>query len=74
MIGSVVNIDFEDFTEGFPAFLAIIVMPLTYSIGDGLMFGIIAYAVTKLLSRRAKEVSPVVYILAILFTLRLIFM
>jgi AGZA family xanthine/uracil permease-like MFS transporter len=69
-----VNIDFEDFTEGFPAFLAIIVMPLTYSIGDGLMFGIIAYAVTKLLSRRAKEVSPVVYILAILFTLRLIFM
>lgn len=74
MIGSVVNIDFEDFTEGFPAFLAIIVMPLTYSIGDGLMFGIIAYAVTKLLSRRANEVSPVVYILAILFTLRLIFM
>lgn len=74
MIGSVVNIDFEDFTEGFPAFLAIIVMPLTYSIGDGLMFGIIAYAVTKLLSKRANEVSPVVYILAILFTLRLIFM
>lgn len=73
MVGSVVKIDFEDFTEGFPAFLAIIVMPLTYSIGDGLMFGIIAYAVTKLLSKRADEVSFVVYILAILFTLRLIF-
>lgn len=73
MMGSVVNIDFEDFTEGFPAFLGIIMMPLTYSIGDGLMFSIIAYAVTKLLAGRAKEASPVVYILAILFTLRLIF-
>lgn len=73
MMGSVVKVDFEDFTEGFPAFLAIIMMPLTYSIGDGLMFGIIAYAVTKILGGRAKEASPVMYILAVLFTLRLIF-
>lgn len=73
MMSSVIKIDFEDFTEGFPAFLTIIMMPLTYSIGDGLMFGIIAYAVTKILGRRAKEASIVIYILAALFILRLIF-
>ena len=71
MMGSVINVDFEDFTEGLPAFLTIIMMPLTYSIGDGLMFGVISYALLKLISGRAKEASPVIYILAILFTLSL---
>lgn len=73
MIGSVVKIDFEDFTEGFPAFLTIIIMPLTYSIGDGLMFGIISYAVTKILGKRAKEASLTIYILAAIFALRYVF-
>lgn len=72
MLGSVLAIDFDDITEAFPAFLTIIMMPLTYSIGDGLMFGIISYAATKLLSGRVKEASPVMYVLAIIFILRLV--
>lgn len=72
MLGSVLSIDFDDITEAFPAFLTIIMMPLTYSIGDGLMFGIISYAATKLLSGRVKEASPVMYVLAVIFILRLV--
>lgn len=72
MLGSVLAIDFDDITESFPAFLTIIMMPLTYSIGDGLMFGIIGYAAAKLLSGRAKEASPVMYILAVIFILRMV--
>lgn len=72
MLGSVLAIDFDDITESFPAFLTIIMMPLTYSIGDGLMFGIIGYAAAKLLSGRVKEASPVMYILAVIFILRMV--
>lgn len=74
LISSVSNVDFTDFTEGLPAFMTIIVMPLTYSVGDGLAFGVITYAITKIFSKRYKDVSPVIYILAILFILRYIFM
>lgn len=73
MAENLMKIDFCDFTEGFPAFLAIIIMPLTYSIGNGLMAGIIAYAVCKLLSGRRKEASVVMYVLAVLFILKIIF-
>ncbi|OHW61557.1 guanine/hypoxanthine permease PbuG [Andreesenia angusta] len=72
MLGSVLSIDFDDITEAFPAFLTIIMMPLTYSIGDGLMFGIISYSAAKLLSGRVKEASPVMYVLAVIFILRLV--
>ncbi len=73
MAENLMKIDFTDFTEGFPAFLAVIFMPLTYSIGNGLMVGIISYAACKLLSGRRKEASVVIYILAVLFILKLIF-
>lgn len=73
MMSSVLKIDFEDVTEAFPAFLAIILMPLTYSIGEGLSFGIMSYAAVKLLTGKGKQVSPVIYVLAVLFALRLIF-
>lgn len=72
MMSSILDIDFNDITESFPAFLAIVMMPFTYSIGEGLSFGIMSYAAVKLLSGRGKEVSPVIYILAILFAARLI--
>lgn len=54
-------------------FLSIIMMPLTYSIGEGLAFGVMSFAVIKLLTGKGKEVSPVIYILAILFAARLLF-
>lgn len=74
MAENIMKVDFTDITEGFPAFLTIIMMPLTYSIGDGLMIGIISYAACKILSGRYKESSKVMYILAIMFLAKLIFM
>ncbi|MCB2288418.1 NCS2 family permease [Clostridium sp. CS001] len=79
MMENIVKIDFSDFTEGVPAFLTIALMPLTYSIGDGLTMGILSYAVlnfvnnifTKEPSER-KKVSGVIYILAVLFIIKLI--
>ena len=80
MIESVKNIDFSDFTEGVPAFLTIALMPMTYSIGDGLMIGMLSYAILNLIAnittkeaKDRKRVSFVVYILAIVFLLKIIF-
>jgi len=67
MMGEVRHIDFSDITESLPAFLAIIMMPFTYSIAEGISFGMISYVLLKALSGRYKEVSIVMYILAILF-------
>ena len=67
MLGEVVSIKFEDFTEALPAFLTIILMPLTFSIAQGIAFGFVGYAVIKLLTGRWKEVHPVMYILAVFF-------
>lgn len=78
MIENVVKVDFMDFTEGVPAFLTIALMPLTYSIGDGLTIGILSYAVLNLANNlfsredNKKKVSPIIYILAILFIVKLI--
>ncbi len=73
MMSSILEVNFKDITESFPAFLSIIMMPLAYSIGEGLSFGIMSFAAVKLLTGRGKEASPVMYILAILFAIRLIF-
>lgn len=78
MIENVVKIDFTDFTEGIPAFLTIALMPLTYSIGDGLTIGILSYGVLNLVNNlfskedSKKKVSPIIYILAVLFIIKLI--
>lgn len=72
MITGIKKINFEDYTEALPAFLTIIMMPLSYSIANGIVFGIVSYAILKLVSGRAKEASPVVYILALLFILKFI--
>jgi AGZA family xanthine/uracil permease-like MFS transporter len=70
MIKEVVSIDWKDLTEGAPAFLTILAMPLTFSIANGLALGFILYAVLKVLTGRAREASPLVYGLALLFALR----
>lgn len=72
MIDSVVKINFSDITEALPAFLTIAMMPLAYSISEGIVFGGISYVLVKLLSGKRKEVSGVMYIMAILFLIKLL--
>lgn len=71
MMQNVVEINFMDYTEAIPAFLTIILMPLTYSIAEGLIFGTISYVVFNLLGGKSKKVSPIMIVLAILFIIRL---
>ncbi|EKO1911621.1 NCS2 family permease [Clostridium botulinum] len=72
MIKNVLNIDFNDFSEGFPAFLIIVMIPLTFSIVDGMGFGFIAYPIVKLSGRKSKEISYAMYIISIMFLLNFI--
>ena len=72
MLDPILKIDFTDFTEAIPSFLTIIMMPLAYSIADGIAFGMISYVLLKSFTGRFKEVSPVMYGLAVLFILRII--
>lgn len=70
MMESVRRIAWDDFTEALPAFLAIVLMPLSFSITDGIAFGFIAYAVLKPATGRARELHPLAYVCAGLFVLR----
>ncbi len=72
MLTTVVDINFSDITEAFPAFMTILMMPATYSIAEGISFGIISYTAIKIFTGRGKEVSPLVYVLAVVFLLRYI--
>ncbi len=72
MLTSVKSIEWDDYTESVPAFLTLIMMPLTFSITDGIAFGFISYSLLKLLSGRGREVNAFVYIFAALFVLRYI--
>lgn len=72
LMSEIVHIKFDDFTEAFPAFLTIIMMPLTYSIAQGLAFGFMSYTIIKLLAGRHRDNNPVTYILTILFVLHFV--
>ena len=74
MMGSVVEIDMEDLTEAIPAYLCLIGMPLFYSISEGIVFGVISYVVINLACGKAKKITPLMYILAVLFVLKYIFL
>lgn len=69
MMSEIVRIDFEDFTEAFPAFLTVIGMPLTYSIATGLGLGFIGYTLVKLFTGRWKDIHWMMYIIAFLFVI-----
>ncbi|PIF04439.1 MAG: guanine permease [Draconibacterium sp.] len=71
MMSPVKNINLDDFTEAIPAFMTIILMPLTYSIAEGIIFGLLAYVLLKIFTGKFKELSPLMYILAILFFVKL---
>lgn len=66
MMRGIGQINFYDFEEGVPAFLTFILMPLTYSIAQGLVFGFIAYALIKLLVGKARELDPILMVIAVL--------
>lgn len=70
MMESVTKISFSDATEGIPAFLTIIIMPITYSISEGIAFGVIAYTLINLFTGKAKKLSILMYILTVLFILK----
>lgn len=70
MIAGVKDLNFEDFDEAVPAFLTIAMMPLTYSIANGIAFGLISYVFIKLLSGKFKEINWLTVVLAILFMVR----
>ena len=65
MIGGVQKINFEDFEEGVPAFLAMILIPLTYSITQGITWGFASYTIIKVLNGKAREVHPMMYIISV---------
>jgi AGZA family xanthine/uracil permease-like MFS transporter len=73
MMSPVAKINFDDYTESIPAFFTIIMMPLAYSIAEGIVFGMLAYVGLKLLSGKAKELSWVMYVLTVLFVLKFFF-
>lgn len=64
----------KEYTSAIPAYLCIISMPLFYSIADGISIGIISYVVINLVCGKAKEIKPIMYVLAVLFVLKYIFM
>ena len=70
MLGNVMKINFEDASEGIPAFICIAAMPFFYSISEGISMGIISYVIINLLSGKKDKLSIVMYILTILFILK----
>ncbi len=76
MMGAVVKINFDDMTDAIPAFLTILVMPLAYSISEGIAIGVVSWTLINLLSGKAKEkkITPLMYVLTVLFILKYIFL
>ena len=73
MMPSIKRIHWDDYCKSIPAFLTIIMMPVAYSISDGILIGVIAYVITHAIAGRVKEISVPMWILAVLFILRYIF-
>ncbi|MBR5196867.1 MAG: NCS2 family permease [Alistipes sp.] len=73
MLEPIRNIDFSDYTESIPAFVCILLMPMTYSISDGILLGVIMYVLLNICCGRFKKLTPMMYILALLFILKYIF-
>ena len=72
MMEQVKNIPFDDFSESIPAFVCMIMMPLTYSISNGILIGMITYVLMNVICGKFKKLSPAIYVLAVLFVLKYI--
>lgn len=74
MVSTVVSIDFSDFTESIPAYLCLLAMPLMYSISEGIAIGVISYVIINAVCGKAKKITPLMYVLAVLFVCKYIFL
>ena len=72
MLSPILRVSFDDYTESIPVFLTIIMMPLAYSIAEGIAFGMLSYVILKALTGRYREITLMMWILAVLFALKFI--
>ena len=73
MLSPVKDIDLDNYAEAIPAFITIVMMPLTYSISDGILCGVISYVAINVLCANWKKLNPTLYVLAVLFVIKYIF-
>ena len=73
MVEPIIHISWDDFSESIPAFVCMIMMPLTYSISNGILLGMIAYVLMNMICGNFRRITPAMYIMAILFILKFIF-
>jgi len=71
---SEIKVDEKNYTSAIPAYLCVIAMPLFYSISEGIAIGVISYVVINLACKKFKEINPIMYVLAIMFVLKYIFL
>ncbi|MFQ5787338.1 MAG: NCS2 family permease [Thermodesulfobacteriota bacterium] len=74
MFKNIVNVDWDDYTESIPAFLTLIMMPLAFSITEGISMGVISYTLLKLVTGKGKKVHWLIYLFAVLFMVRYIWL
>ena len=72
MVSSILKVDFDDLTEAVPAYLCMLAMPLAYSISEGITIGVISYVIINVCCGKAKKVTPLMYVLALLFVFKYI--
>ncbi len=72
MVTAIIKIDFDDLTEAVPAYLCMLAMPFAYSISEGITLGVISYVVINVCCGKAKKVTPLMYVLSVLFVLKYI--
>ena len=73
MMTPIVKIDWEDFSESIPAFITVLLMPVAYSISDGILIGVISYVLLNACAGKIKKISPTMWVLAVLFICKYIF-
>lgn len=74
MVSSIIKVDFDDLSDAIPAYLCMLAMPLAYSISEGIAIGVISYVVVNVCCGKAKKVTPLMYVLAVLFICKYIFL
>ena len=72
MLSATAEIDFQDPTEGIPAFLTIVMMPFAYSIAEGIVYGILSYVILKVVTGKFKQIPIITWVLFVIFILRII--
>ena len=70
MMTPIRNVNLDDFTDTVPVFLTIVMMPLTFSIAEGIVFGMLSYVILKVLTGKHKEVTPLMYGVSVLFVIK----